>query len=40
LNAEGVLRARFVSTGVDLMGGWCSVRAAGGQTILDLTFRQ
>lgn len=40
LNAEGVLRARFVSTGVDLMGGWCSVRTAGGQTILDLTFRQ
>jgi hypothetical protein len=39
-NEEGILRARFVSTGVDLMGGWCSVRAADGQTILELTFRQ
>ena len=40
LNSEGVLRARFISTGVDLAGGWCSVRTADGQTILDLTFRQ
>eukprot|EP01043_Picozoa_sp_COSAG02_P004448 COSAG02_NODE_116_length_35392_cov_302.150001_4_plen_145_part_00 len=39
-NSEGVLRARFISTGVDLTGGWCSVRTADGQTILDLTFRQ
>eukprot|EP01043_Picozoa_sp_COSAG02_P057148 COSAG02_NODE_6890_length_3305_cov_9.585465_2_plen_166_part_00 len=40
INSEGVLRARFISTGVDLTGGWCSVRTADGQTILDLTFRQ
>lgn len=40
LNEEGVRRARFISTGVDLMGGWCSVRAADGSTILELTFRQ
>lgn len=40
VNEDGILRARFISTGVDLMGGWCSVRAADGQTILDLTFRQ
>ena len=40
VNEDGVLRARFVSTGIDLMGGWCSVRTADGQTILDLTFRQ
>ena len=40
MNEEGVLRARFISTGVDLMGGWCSVRAADGSTILELTFRQ
>ena len=40
LNEEGVTRVRFTSAGVDLMGGWCSMRASDGSTILELTLKQ
>ena len=40
LNEEGVTRVRFTSAGVDLMGGWCSMRASDGSMILELTLKQ